>query len=124
MAQKNFILTTLWYEYTINSAGVGRTGTFIAVDIFLHQLDNDANEIDVFGDVLKLRNHRCNMVQTEVCKNCHILVCIQRLWKGVEKKKGFLAISGQFLPKMCLKLAKTKGKFQPLKHLCGSKSIF
>ncbi|XP_052088427.1 uncharacterized protein LOC127725474 [Mytilus californianus] len=47
------------------SAGVGRTGTFINVDILLHQLDNDYNQIDVFGDVLKLRNHRCNMVQTE-----------------------------------------------------------
>ncbi|CAG2191687.1 PTPB [Mytilus edulis] len=47
------------------SAGVGRTGTFINVDVLLHQLDNDYNQIDIFGEVLKLRNHRCNMVQTE-----------------------------------------------------------
>ncbi|XP_063404690.1 receptor-type tyrosine-protein phosphatase beta-like [Mytilus trossulus] len=47
------------------SAGVGRTGTFINVDVLLHQLDNDYNQIDIFGEVLNLRNNRCNMVQTE-----------------------------------------------------------
>jgi len=46
------------------SAGVGRTGTFIALDRLLRQV-NDAISIDVFGTVLQLREYRCQMVQTE-----------------------------------------------------------
>ncbi len=61
------------------SAGVGRTGTFITVDILVHQLLNYIGEpdaIDVFGAVMKLRKYRCHMVQSEVCKitnsSCHL----------------------------------------------------
>lgn len=46
------------------SAGVGRTGTFIALDTLLHQLDRQ-DFIDVFGVVYKLRLNRLCMVQTE-----------------------------------------------------------
>ncbi|GFQ99834.1 phosphatidylinositol phosphatase PTPRQ [Trichonephila clavata] len=46
------------------SAGVGRTGTFIAVDRLSQQLRN-TDAIDIFGTVMELRHHRINMVQTE-----------------------------------------------------------
>ncbi|XP_052241030.1 tyrosine-protein phosphatase 10D-like [Dreissena polymorpha] len=46
------------------SAGVGRTGTFIAVDHLLQHI-RDHDEIDIFQVVLEMREHRCQMVQTE-----------------------------------------------------------
>ncbi|XP_060604251.1 receptor-type tyrosine-protein phosphatase S-like isoform X3 [Ruditapes philippinarum] len=46
------------------SAGVGRTGTFIAVDYLLQHI-RDHDEVDIFNLVLDMRNHRLNMVQTE-----------------------------------------------------------
>ncbi|KAK3097674.1 hypothetical protein FSP39_012005 [Pinctada imbricata] len=46
------------------SAGVGRTGTFIAVDhLMQHVRDHDT--LDIFNLVLGMRNNRSNMVQTE-----------------------------------------------------------
>ncbi|WAQ99369.1 MEG10-like protein, partial [Mya arenaria] len=45
------------------SAGVGRTGTFIAMDI-LHSQGNKTGVIDVFQCVHTLRDQRVNMVQT------------------------------------------------------------
>ena len=50
----------------IHSAGVGRTGTFIAVDRLLQHI-RDHDEVDVYSVILDMRNYRCNMVQTEVC---------------------------------------------------------
>jgi len=47
------------------SAGVGRTGTFIALDRLLRRV-NEAISIDISGTVLQLREYRCQMVQTEV----------------------------------------------------------
>ncbi|WAR09007.1 PTPRB-like protein, partial [Mya arenaria] len=47
------------------SAGVGRTGTFIVVDHVLQHI-RDHDEVDVYKLVLDMRNHRCNMVQTEI----------------------------------------------------------
>ena len=47
------------------SAGVGRTGTFIAVDFLLQHI-REHSEMDVYGLVLRMRENRCNMVQTEV----------------------------------------------------------
>ncbi|XP_074086755.1 receptor-type tyrosine-protein phosphatase eta [Macrotis lagotis] len=46
------------------SAGVGRTGTFIAIDRLIHQMENE-NAVDVYGIVYDLRLHRPLMVQTE-----------------------------------------------------------
>ncbi|XP_067950911.1 receptor-type tyrosine-protein phosphatase H-like isoform X1 [Watersipora subatra] len=46
------------------SAGVGRTGTYIAVDRLLQHIQ-DHDEIDIFNLVLEMRNYRCRMVQTE-----------------------------------------------------------
>ncbi|KAF6030563.1 hypothetical protein EB796_011144 [Bugula neritina] len=46
------------------SAGVGRTGTYIAVDRLL-QCIQDHDEIDIFNLVMEIREYRCRMVQTE-----------------------------------------------------------
>ncbi|KAK9721424.1 TM proximal of protein tyrosine phosphatase, receptor type J [Popillia japonica] len=47
------------------SAGVGRTGTLIAIDILLQKIDNTDDDVDVFTTVLDLRKQRTHMVQTE-----------------------------------------------------------
>ncbi|XP_061628616.1 receptor-type tyrosine-protein phosphatase eta isoform X1 [Phyllopteryx taeniolatus] len=46
------------------SAGVGRTGTFIAIDRLIFQIERE-NVVDVYGVVHDLRVHRPLMVQTE-----------------------------------------------------------
>lgn len=48
-----------------SSAGVGRTGTFIALDRILQQLDSK-DTVDIYAAVHDLRLHRVHMVQTEV----------------------------------------------------------
>lgn len=47
------------------SAGVGRTGTFIAIDRLIFQIERDGI-VDVYGIIHDLRMHRPLMVQTEV----------------------------------------------------------
>ncbi|MBN3325081.1 PTPRJ phosphatase, partial [Atractosteus spatula] len=46
------------------SAGVGRTGTFIAIDTLIYQIEREGI-VDVYGIVHSLRMHRPLMVQTE-----------------------------------------------------------
>ncbi|KAL1271207.1 hypothetical protein QQF64_030223 [Cirrhinus molitorella] len=46
------------------SAGVGRTGTFVAIDRLIFQIERDG-VVDVFGIIHDLRMHRPLMVQTE-----------------------------------------------------------
>ncbi|XP_077374050.1 receptor-type tyrosine-protein phosphatase beta [Festucalex cinctus] len=46
------------------SAGVGRTGTFVALDRLLRQLDT-SDTLDIHGCVWQLRLHRSHMLQTE-----------------------------------------------------------
>ena len=53
------------YSY-IFSAGVGRSGTFIALDNILYQLEEGVDSVDIYGIVYEMRNHRVWMVQTEV----------------------------------------------------------
>ena len=49
------------------SAGVGRTGTYIAIDI-LTQMADTKKAVDIFHCVKTLRDHRMNMVQTQVSR--------------------------------------------------------
>ncbi|XP_042882627.1 receptor-type tyrosine-protein phosphatase delta-like isoform X2 [Penaeus japonicus] len=46
------------------SAGVGRTGTFIALNNLIDEMDAEAS-VDVFHCVYRMRHHRANMVQTQ-----------------------------------------------------------
>lgn len=55
------------------SAGVGRTGTFILLDMMLEKMKEE-DSIDVYAALCKLRRCRVKMVQT--------LVCIQILKDG------------------------------------------
>jgi len=49
----------------MHSAGVGRTGTFIALDVLTQQLQQE-DVVDVFAVVYQMRMSRVLMVQTEV----------------------------------------------------------
>lgn len=57
------------------SAGVGRTGTFIALDRILQQLDSK-DAVDIYGAVHDLRLHRIHMVQTE-CQYVYLHQCVR-----------------------------------------------
>uniref|UniRef100_H3A2L5 protein-tyrosine-phosphatase n=1 Tax=Latimeria chalumnae TaxID=7897 RepID=H3A2L5_LATCH len=57
------------------SAGVGRTGTFIALDRVLQQL-NSTDSVDIYGAVYDLRLHRVHMVQTE-CQYAYLHQCVR-----------------------------------------------
>lgn len=46
------------------SAGVGRTGTIVALDVLLQQLEREG-AVGINGFVHKMREHRSHMVQTE-----------------------------------------------------------
>ena len=53
------------------SAGVGRTGTFIAVDIALEQASKEG-VVDIAGIINRLREQRMKMVQTAVSHRVNI----------------------------------------------------
>ncbi|KAM4748868.1 receptor-type tyrosine-protein phosphatase beta [Rhinophrynus dorsalis] len=57
------------------SAGVGRTGTFIALDRILQQVDSK-DSVDIYGAVYDLRLHRVHMVQTE-CQYVYLHQCVR-----------------------------------------------
>ena len=59
------------------SAGVGRTGTFIAIDCVLEQVKKE-RVVDIAGTIIHLRSQRMKMVQSLVCScnvNLHYAVC-------------------------------------------------
>lgn len=73
------------------SAGVGRSGTFIAIDMILNQIDRFGldTEIDIHRLVKNLREQRTGMVQTETqykfiytSVNCYVETTIRRMHDG------------------------------------------
>lgn len=47
------------------SAGVGRTGTFIVIDSMIDMMHME-QRVDVFGFVSRIREQRCQLIQTDV----------------------------------------------------------
>ena len=52
-----------------HSAGVGRSGTFIAIDVQLQRMAKEEN-VNIPQFVMQMRAQRCFMVQTEVSLPC------------------------------------------------------
>ena len=50
------------------SAGVGRTGTFIAVDAMMQRL-KEKDDLDIYNFVTQMRTKRTFMVQNMVCRH-------------------------------------------------------
>ena len=65
--------------YFLFSAGVGRTGVFLAIDMSLHKLEKGTTDtVDVYGQVVEMRGRRMNMIQTLVREsNTFVLFCVQ-----------------------------------------------
>uniref|UniRef100_H2SDS0 Receptor-type tyrosine-protein phosphatase epsilon n=1 Tax=Takifugu rubripes TaxID=31033 RepID=H2SDS0_TAKRU len=47
------------------SAGVGRTGTFIVIDSMIDMMHTE-QRVDVFGSVSRIREQRCQLIQTDM----------------------------------------------------------
>ncbi|KAM9771865.1 receptor-type tyrosine-protein phosphatase beta isoform 2-T2 [Syngnathus typhle] len=80
------------------SAGVGRTGTFIALDRLLQELDAESG-VDVYGCVFDLRLHRQHMVQTE-CQYALLHQCVRDVLRA-RKHQSDYAIYENFDPDLC-----------------------
>ena len=57
----------------MSSAGVGRTGTFVVIDMMLDRMSKEGT-LDIKGTVEQLRSKRMHMVQTLVrCRVIYVL---------------------------------------------------
>ena len=74
MSAVNVILHT--HVYYIYSAGVGRTGTFITIDMVLQQIENEGI-IDIPKIINGLRQQRMKMVQTVVSMIYNIIIILR-----------------------------------------------
>lgn len=85
------------------SAGVGRTGTFIALDRVLQQLDSKGS-IDLYSCVFDLRLHRQHMVQTE-CQYAFLHQCVRDVLRArkhrSEQENPLYPIYENFNPEYC-----------------------
>ena len=68
------LITEKYNNTSLASAGVGRTGTFIAIDIVLEQAEKE-KLVDISGAVTSMRQKRMKMVQTTVSVTNNIPTC-------------------------------------------------
>uniref|UniRef100_A0A8C4PZI2 protein-tyrosine-phosphatase n=2 Tax=Eptatretus burgeri TaxID=7764 RepID=A0A8C4PZI2_EPTBU len=69
------------------SAGVGRTGTFIALDQVLSDLESGSDNIDFMALVAELRWYRTGMVQTEE-QYAFIHTCTLEMWRQLQQTQN------------------------------------
>lgn len=76
------------------SAGAGRTGCFIVIDIMLDMAEREG-VVDIYNCVKALRSRRINMVQTEVTALpiLHLHLILERL--GIQEAKNNPAFGAQ-----------------------------
>nr|CAD7409834.1 unnamed protein product [Timema poppensis] len=103
------------------SAGVGRTGTLIALDILLQHIKEN-KKIDIFNTVYQLRQQRTNMVQTEVPTTLNTNVAGLQLVTPVRKRcislllsdNAYLGNSSYFVNRVASKLDARKHAISPI----------
>ena len=81
------------------SAGVGRTGTFIAIDYLLEQAAHE-QRVDVYTYAMLMRSQRMNMIQTLEQYKFIYHALLDALWSGVT------AVPSQSFPEQLGKLLK------------------
>lgn len=59
------VFVTRCLLFPLRSAGVGRTGTFIVIDSMIDMMHVE-QRVDVFGSVSRIREQRCQLIQTDV----------------------------------------------------------
>ncbi|XP_077399781.1 receptor-type tyrosine-protein phosphatase O [Vanacampus margaritifer] len=71
------------------SAGVGRTGTFMALDRLMQHI-REHEFVDILGMVSEMRSHRLSMVQTEE-QYVFIHQCVLLMWQKKKQQQQSLA---------------------------------
>ena len=77
-----------WLMLFFHSAGVGRTGTLIAIDTALSQASKE-KQVDIPKIIVNMRRQRMKMVQTVVRKKLDQKP-IQWVWGGGKGGRGYL----------------------------------
>ena len=63
------------YSFFLGSAGVGRTGTYLAIDMALEKIENEG-VVDISSIIVRMRQQRMKMVQTVVSVSCYVQVYV------------------------------------------------
>ena len=70
----------------LHSAGVGRTGSFIAIDAMMQRL-KEKDDLDIYDFVTQMRTKRTYMVQNLVCRQTVLTS------PGLPRSVGIVAIA-------------------------------
>lgn len=109
------------------SAGVGRSGTFIALDRVLQSLNDPTqvnNYIDVYGIVYAMRKERVWMVQTEQQYICihQCIVCILQQNSGGDQQELLMDSDQQELSTAVTMMAHHNRAFEGTSFILSSKT--